>query len=129
MTREFTQVFTPEEMDAVFPPQRTSAFFEALFGDDEEGAYDIRLRFDSARPHELRFSFELRQRPGRCLACNLTYGLPHVFRRHPVIDVAGVVRDIGIRLDGQGSVKDWRLGDTRELSRELHVIPLVVSLS
>lgn len=129
MTQELTQVFTPEEMDTVFSPQRTSAFFEALFGDDEEGAYDIRLRFESRREEELRFAFELHQRAGRCLACNLTYGLPHVFSRHPVIDVAGVVREIGTRLDGHGSVREWRLGATREISRELHVIPLVVSLS
>ena len=36
-------VFTPECLNDLFPIQRTNDFFDALFGDAEEGAYDIRL--------------------------------------------------------------------------------------
>ena len=39
-------VFTPECLNDLFPPQRTDDFFDALFGDAEEGAYDIRLAVD-----------------------------------------------------------------------------------
>ena len=39
-------VFTPECLTDLFPPQRTDDFFDALFGDAEEGAYDIRLTLD-----------------------------------------------------------------------------------
>jgi hypothetical protein len=28
-------------LESVFPPERTEAFFDALFGGAEEGAYDI----------------------------------------------------------------------------------------
>lgn len=30
-------------LESVFPPERTEAFFDALFGGAEEGAYDIVL--------------------------------------------------------------------------------------
>ena len=30
-------------LESVFPPERTEAFFDALFGGAEEGAYDIGL--------------------------------------------------------------------------------------
>lgn len=39
-------VFTPECLNDLFPIQRTNDFFDALFGDAEEGAYDIRLVVD-----------------------------------------------------------------------------------
>ena len=34
-------VFTPECLNDLFPIQRTNDFFDALFGDAEEGAYDV----------------------------------------------------------------------------------------
>jgi hypothetical protein len=45
-----------------------------------------------------------------------------VFKRHPVINVNGVVEEIGKRLNGKFQCSGWELGATRELSRELHVI-------
>ena len=36
----------------------------------------------------------LHERPNRCLACNLTQGLPQVFSRHPIINVKGIVKEI-----------------------------------
>ncbi len=48
----------------------------------------------------LHFDLQLKERPGKCLACNVTYGLPQVFTRHPVIDLKGVVREIETLLNG-----------------------------
>ena len=103
-------------------------FFESLFGDADEGAFDIGFSYKAHHNDALHFEFQLRQRPGKCLACNLTHGLPQVFKRHPVINVNGVVEEIGKRLNGKFQCSGWKLGATRELSNELHVIPLIVSL-
>lgn len=126
MQQRAAQIFTEEKTRQLFPPERANQFFEALFGDAEEGAYDITLHFDGqqSRDNRLVFELRLRQRPGRCLACNLTYGLPEVFSRHPVIDIKGLVAAIGAELGGAASA--WNLGRTREQSRELHVIPLLL---
>lgn len=123
---EAAQIFTPDFLDEVFPPSRTEAFFEALFGDAEEGAYDIRLRFADQHPEELRFAFHLLQRPGMCLACNLTYGLPQVFTRHPILAVGALARTLCERLGAAPS--SWVLGSTREISRKEHVIPFTIKL-
>ena len=67
------------------------------------------------------------QRPGKCLACNLTYGLPQVFSRHPIINIQGVADDVA---EAAGSGLDtWDLGPTREMSRQLHVVPLTIRLA
>jgi hypothetical protein len=122
-------IFSQEKLDALFPPQRTIQFFEALFGDDDEGAYDIRLTFESAGDDQLLFHFELHQRPGRCLACNLTYGLPQVFQRHPIIDTQGVVTQLCTLLNGEARCGQWQLGRAMEISRELHAVPLIIELN
>jgi hypothetical protein len=88
----FDTLFTPDRLEGLFPADRADQFFEALFGDASEGAYDIELRYDGFRDNQLQFAFHLTERPGKCLSCSLTYGLPHVFSRHPVIGVAGLVR-------------------------------------
>ena len=129
MTAAMNEIFTPETMERLFPKERSNEFFDALFGDAEEGAYDIQLAYHSAAEDELRFEFQLTQRPEKCLACNLTYGLPQVFARHPIINVDAVVQNIQKEIDSQARCAGWRLGSTREVSRELHVIPLVISLS
>ena len=128
MTAAMNEIFTPETMERLFPKERSDQFFDALFGDADEGAYDIQLAYRSAVEDELRFEFQLTQRPGKCLACNLTYGLPQVFARHPIINVDAVVQNIQKEIDSQARCAGWRLGSTREVSRELHVIPLVISL-
>lgn len=118
------QIFTPHSLDELFPPSITDAFFEALFGDAEEGAYDIRLRYEGQGPQELRFAFHLQQRPGMCLACNLTYGLPQVFTRHPLLAVGKLARTLSERIGAESA--SWALGATREVSRSLHVIPFTI---
>ena len=109
-------------LDEIFPAARADAFFDALFGGAEEGAYDIRLIPLGVKDNEARLAFELRQRPGKCLKCSLTYGLPQVFRRHPVLDVAGVARAVAERLGWDGEPA-WDLGPTEEVDAETHIIP------
>lgn len=93
-------------LDKVFPTERTDAFFDALFGGAEEGAYDIRLVCRHVSPREARLDFELRQRPGKCLACNLTWPAP------------GLCAPPGAQCgrDCQGSGRKTRLG-----SRQNHL--------
>ncbi len=121
---DHAQLFSKEFLDEVFPPERTDQFFEALFGDPEEGAYDIRMSLLSGSEKSLNFLFELHQRGNACLACNLTHGLPHVFRRHPVIDINGVAEKLARRAGWEKW--EWQLGSTEEVSRALHVIPLSI---
>jgi hypothetical protein len=125
---EVNHLFRDETLAGIFPVDRADQFFDALYGDRSEGAYDIRLVFVKQTDNILNFEFQLTQRPGKCLACNLTYGLPDVFARHPVIDVRGVVEKIGRILGGRKKIANWKLGNTREISRSLHVIPLAVVL-
>jgi len=118
------QAFTREKLDALFPPERSDEFFDALYGDPAEGAYDIRLVFREAEAEALHFAFELRRRPGKCLACNLTYGLPQVFVRHPLINLKGLAGELGALMGWKAEGLDVQLGKTEEDSPELHAIPL-----
>ena len=122
------QVFNKQQLTQIFPESVTDNFFEALFGDVSEGSYDIRLVFDKQAEDRLEFQFHLKNRPGKCLKCNLTYGLPDVFSRHPIINVKGVAEKIGGLLDGLGKIDYWKLGNTREISDALHIIPLTLFL-
>ena len=126
--RDYQSLFTEAALEKIFPQEKADQFFEALYGDSDEGAYDIRLAFAGQTGNQLNFEFHLRQRPGKCLACNLTYGLPDVLGRHPVIDVKGLVNEINSLLDGRASCQGWKIGRTREVSRELHVVPLAIGL-
>ena len=127
---DWKQIFSRTTLRELFPQERADAFFDALFGDASEGAYDIELSFDryDRAARNLRFLLNLRERPGRCLACNLTYGLPEVFARHPVIDLKGLVRDIEGRLGGEMVCGDWRLGRTVQQDNALHSIPLEIEV-
>ena len=124
----FETLFTSDRLGDLFPSERTDRFFEALFGDASEGAYDIRLEYDGFRDNRLHFRFTLTERPGKCLSCSRTYGLPHVFSRHPVIDVAGLVRRIDALLDGIHHCGPWEMGRTIEMSRGRHAIPLTIPI-
>jgi hypothetical protein len=124
----FEALFTADRLEGLFPAERTDQFFEALFGDASEGAYDIRLKYHGCQANRLQFNFHLLERPGKCLSCSLTYGLPHVFSRHPVIDVAGIVDHIDQLLDGAHRCGSWEMGRTREIDRNSHVIPLMIML-
>jgi hypothetical protein len=125
---KFNDIFTQEALDNMFPVDRADKFFDALYGDVSEGAYDIRLKFDGSSKDSLHFEFHLKERPEKCLACSVTYGLPQVFTRHPIINVKGVVQEIDQLLNGHAKCGDWRLGRTHEVSRKLHVVPLAIKL-
>lgn len=122
------KIFSQDKLDALFPQERANQFFDALFGDTEEGAYDIRLAFNTLKGDQLFFDFQLHQRPGKCLACNLTYGLPQVFERHPIINAGGVAEKLSAMLNGDVKCAGWKLGKSKEISRELHVVPLIIDV-
>ena len=126
--QDYKSIFTPDTLKELFPDKLTDEFFDALLGDSEEGAYDIRLAFSKIQKDRLVFEMQLHRRQGKCLACNLTFGLPTVFSRHPIIDLSGLVRKIDKLLNGTVSIKDWSLGRTQDISRELHVIPLYIHI-
>ncbi|MBF0451676.1 MAG: pancreas/duodenum homeobox protein 1 [Candidatus Magnetomorum sp.] len=122
------QIFNSTTLDDIFPPERADLFFDALLGDATEGAYDIRLIFQKAESNILRFAFELHERPGKCLVCSLTYGLPHVFSRHPVINVKNIVDHIQEKITEQANITGWSLDRTIQLDKTIHVIPLLITL-
>lgn len=126
-TTDFTAALSKENLAKIFPKERTGEFFEALFGDADEGAYDIELAYREVKGNTLIIELQLHQRPNRCLACNLTQGLPQVFTRHPIINVKGIVKDIENLLEGY-ACSSWSLGYTEQHTRALHVIPLQIVL-
>jgi hypothetical protein len=52
-----------------------------------------------------------------------------VFSRHPIINVAGLVEEIALLLDGKERCGSWQLGHTKVLSNDVHAIPLVLFLT
>jgi hypothetical protein len=120
------KIITQDFLDSLLPREKSDQFFEALYGDASEGAYDIRLECLSVSSDRIVLAFNLVQRPGKCLVCNLTYGLPAVFQRHPLIDIKGMIG----KMEAFGlNISSWRLGATEENSASLHVIPLYLNLS
>ena len=119
----------PALLTRLFPPERTNEFFDALFGDPDEGAYDIALRYGGSEGRRLRFFLDLHQRPGKCLACNLTSGLPEVFSRHPVIDIKGLAAAIAECLGPDAACAGWELGRTLQEERARFCIPLTITLA
>jgi hypothetical protein len=127
----FREVFTEEALAELFPTGRANEFFEALYGDIEEGVYDIALIYEgfSTENFALQFLLNLSERPGKCLACHLTYGLPEVFSRHPIINVAGVVEGIDNLLANQAKCGNWHLEATRTISSKVYAVPLIIEIS
>jgi hypothetical protein len=123
---EFDGIFSKEVLTEIFPGEKADQFFELLYGDVDEGAYDIKLSYNGYQSGQLEFIFNLIRRPGKCLACNLTYGLPQVFSRHPALDIEGLVQKFQQIMEQKAEITHWQLGETREISRDLHVIPLKV---
>ena len=128
-TDPYKSIFTSAALSNIFPPDRTDQFFEALLGDAADGSYNIELAYAGSSANQLQFDLRLHQRPGKCLACNLTYGLPQVFSRHPVINLKQVIRRLDQLLGDNANCLDWHLGRTREVNRELHVVPLYIGLN
>lgn len=125
----FSELFDKDTLETMFPADRADTFFEALFGDASEGAYDISLAFSGEEADQLVFEFRLVQRPGSCLRCSLTYGLPQVFSRHPVINVKGVVASVAEKLGKSEDRLSWELKPTREVSSDVHAVPLVITMN
>lgn len=129
MTTDTLQtILTKENLEKIFPRDRANDFFEALFGDADEGAYDIELSYRECDGSTLIMELLLHERPNCCLACNLTQGLPQVFSRHPVINITGIVRDLDALLGDTYKCGDWSLGYTEQHSRSLHAIPIKIAL-
>lgn len=124
----FKALLTPEKLAKIFPRERSNDFFDALFGDASEGAYDIELAYRDVKGDTLTMDLRLHERPNRCLACNLTQGLPQVFSRHPVINIKGVVRELQSLLGDSINLGEWSLGYTEQQKRSLHVIPLKIKV-
>jgi hypothetical protein len=125
-SQAITNALSKENLARIFPKERSDEFFEALFGDADEGSYDIELAYREYKGNTLVMELRLHERPNRCLACNLTQGLPQVFSRHPVINVQGIVKDIEGLLGGSLRCTGWSLGYTEQPKRSLHVIPLKI---
>ncbi len=115
---------TQEYLDTLFPAERTDEFFEALFGDPEDGAYDIKLVLSKQDPEKIELKYELHVREGECLACNLTSGLPPVFAKHPILAVQKTVEQIKDKLNWNKA--DFEIGQTNQFSEKLHFIPLTI---
>jgi len=130
MIEDITSIFTRKVLEDLLPAQRSDEFFEALYGDADEGSYSIRLAFKRYDDTKKCLSFELQllERPGKCLACNLTYGLPDVFSRHPLINIKGMVAKIETLLGGGVKCTGWELGRTRTPAADMHTIPLSIWL-
>ncbi len=119
-------LFSQDFLDTLLPLETSDKFFEALYGDAADGAYDIRLEFISANAKRIVLAFNLIKRPRKCLVCSLTYGLPNVFSRHPLINIKGMVKKIGEETGIM--IKSWRMGETEEQSTSLHTIPFYLNL-
>ncbi|OQY11422.1 MAG: pancreas/duodenum homeobox protein 1 [Desulfobacteraceae bacterium 4572_19] len=132
-TNNLDKIFTKNNLKTLFPDNRADNFFEALYGDASEGAYDISLEFQSEEADKLNLEFHLKQRPQKCLACNLTYGLPHVFEKHPVIGIKALIKNINVQFQDKFNIPiqctGYNIGTTKEISRELHIIPLTIYIS
>ena len=113
----FKDLFDAGTCAELLPSGTADQFFEALFGDADEGSYDLQLSYHGSDRNTLVFDLLLQERPGHCLACNLTYGLPEVFSRHPVINISGIVERIGAILGNRAETGTWKLGPTTQRSR------------
>jgi hypothetical protein len=127
--KEFGVIFSEQVLRELFPDTRTDQFFEALYGDIQEGAYNIGLKFKKFEPqkNQLHFELELKERPGKCLACNLTYGLPEVFSRHPIINIRGLVKELENLLGDGFKLRNWSLGPTQSVAKDLHTLDLLIN--
>ncbi len=123
-------VITEEFLAQLFPASKADDFFEALYGGAEAGAFDIALLPNGFDPdsNTIILEFRLTERPGKCMACNLTYGLPQVFERHPVINIQEIVSEIEKKIAPSWSVKGWQIGRTSVIDAKTNSIPLFIQL-
>lgn len=121
-------LFDQQTLAQLLPAGKADDFFEALYGDAAEGAYDFELVCRREDPGCIELELLLHQRPGKCLACNLTYGLPQVLGRHPVLNLKGVVAKVCEMAGVDPAQAVWSLGHTRVISHEVHAVPLTIEL-
>jgi len=128
--KKLNDLFTKEVLEDLLPPQLSNDFFDALYGDADEGAYNISLSFKNydSEKNILSFELQLHERPEKCLACNLTYGLPDVFSCHPLLNIKGMVEKIVALLGDDTKCTGWELGRTQTPASNLHIIPLTIRL-
>ncbi len=121
---------TDEFLASLFPAERTDEFFDALYGGAEAGAFDISLRYGgfNKQNQTLIIEFVLTERPGQCMACNLTYGLPQVFARHPIINLKEIINQISKKLEGKWQVEEWQIGSTQVVDPKVNTIPVFLKL-
>lgn len=124
MTEKSDSTIDNAWIEEIFTPEKTDEFFDAIYGGAEEGVYTIVPVIKKLMPDMALLAFELRRRPGQCLKCSLTYGLPEVFRRHPLLNVAGLAREIAHKVGWNNY--SWELGETEEHGDDLHSIPFIV---
>ena len=124
---DYHLIFNDDVLLEVFPEDRSDKFFEALYADVDEGAYDINLHFKKKADNKLYFEFHLNQRLDKCLVCSLTYGLPNVFLRHPVIGLKDLSKKIETFLPEKIKCVDYELGNTKQVSNQLHIIQFVIT--
>ena len=124
------EIFSSQTLRDLMPEDRANKFFEAMLGDASDGAFDISLIFKgySTIDRHLLFELQLMERPGKCLACNLTYGLPQVFKVHPIINLKQLVEDVNRLLGDLGECEKWTLGKTQPISSSMHTIPLAITV-
>ncbi len=130
LPKNLNDIFTKDVLENLLPSQLSNDFFEALYGGADEGSYDISLSFIKydSKQKTLSFELQLHERPGKCLACNLTYGLPDVFSRHPLLNIKGMVEKIESLLGGEIQCISWELGTTQTPAASMHAIPLTIRL-
>ncbi len=116
-----------ELLDTLLPAERSNEFFDAMYGDAEEGAYNIKLVARSVDESKAHLVFELHQRPEKCLVCSLTYGLPQVFQRHPLINTANIAKEVAKALGWNPDTVSFTLGRTEEHGSDLHSIPFIIN--
>lgn len=131
LSEALSQRLDEEFLNTLFPPGRDDEFFDALYGGAEEGAFDIRLQLEEVIEDtgELVLAFTLTERPGKCMACSLTHGLPPVFERHPVINLKGIVAAVEERLAPDFKVEGYRIGPTTPKAPKVNIIPLFIQVS
>lgn len=120
-----------DKLNELFPPGKDNEFFEAFYGGSEDGAFDIMLYFENYNPKnsELFFEFRLKERPGKCMACNLTYGLPSVFEKSPVINLKGIISGIDAMLKPHYEIQEYNLGKTTPKAPKVNAIPLIIKIN
>ncbi len=116
-----------QKVKGLLPSEKVEEFFEAFyFGEEPAYHLELDLRDWDLEKGVLTLELRLIARPGKCLACNLTSGLPDVFRRHPILNLAGVAEN-AVRLLGDGyALQAWELGWTEQVNADLHVVPFII---